>query len=104
MLRAAPTLLGTLAATLDSKVAALQAAWGGALQPEQLQQLVQRCPLVLERKDSRYSPAAAVLCNWFPQPEQLFAVLLKAPLLLAAPASLQANERWLTSPPLSLSH
>ena len=104
MLRGAPELLSYSAATLDSKVAALQAAWAGTLRPQQVQQLVQRAALVLQYDENRYQPAADVLCSWFPQFDQLLAAVTAAPQLLGASADiLQANERWFTGPPLSLS-
>ncbi len=104
MLRFAPTLLSYSAGTLDSKVAALQAAWAGKLQPGQVQRLVNKSPLVLEHSKRVFGPAADVLCSWFPQPGELLAVVAKAPALLFTPAAcLQANERWMTGPPLSLS-
>ncbi len=104
MLRAAPTLLKLTPATLDSKVAALQAAWAGALQPQQVRQLVQRSAQMLGLEESRYQPAADVLRSWFPQFNQLLAAATEAPQLLGASADiLQANERWFTGPPLSLS-
>ena len=105
MLRASPTLLSLTQETLDSKVAALQAAWAGVLQPEQVRQLVVRLGHVLTncRSDS-FSLTAAVLISWFPQPSELYTVLQSAPQLLAATAAtLQANERWFTGPPLRLS-
>ncbi len=104
MLRGAPSLLNCPAATLDNKAAALQAAWAGTLQLEQVRQLVQQFPAVLMNDSCRYAPSADVLRSWFLQPRELLAMLRKAPKLLAAPgASLQANERWMTGPPLSLS-
>ena len=104
MLRVAAPLLSFSAVTLDSKVAALQAAWAGVLQPEQLRQLVLRSALVLNCSEHRYGETAAVLRSWFPQPSELLAILQSAPQLLAASATtLQDNERWFTGPPLSLS-
>ena len=104
MLRVAPGLLSYSVAALDSKFAALEAAWAGVLQPEQLRQLVRKAPHVFSRSSSNFAPTAAVLTSWFPQPSDLFAVLSKAPVLLAVPtAILQSNEAWLTGPPLSLS-
>ena len=105
MLRAAPNLLSYSAATLDSKVAALQAAWAGVLQPEQLRKLVQSGAKVLKScRANQYAPTAAVLRIWFPQPSELCTGIQSAPQLLAASATtLQANERWFTGPPLSLS-
>ena len=104
MLRVAQGLLSCSVAALDSKVAALQAAWAGMLQPEQVRQLAQKAPHVLSRSICQYGPTAAVLSGWFPQPSELLAVLTKSPQLLAvAAATLQANEAWLTGPPLSLS-
>ena len=76
------------------------------LQPEQVRQLVVRLGRVLTscRSDS-FSLTAAVLISWFPQPSELYTVLQSAPQLLAATAAtLQANERWFTGPPLCLSH
>ncbi len=104
MLRAAPSLVCISAATLDSKVAALQAAWAGALQPGQVRQLVQRSAMVLFFDEARYQPAADVLRGWFPQFDQLLTAVTVAPHLLGASADiLQANERWFLGPPLSLS-
>ena len=104
MLRQAPALTGYSAATLDSKVAALEAAWAGVLQRQQVAQLVRRSALVLMCDAERYAPTAAVLRGWFSQPGELRAVLDKAPALLAAlAAALQATERYLMGPPLSLS-
>ncbi len=104
MLRAAPPLVSISTATLDSKVAALQAAWAGALQPGQVRQLVQRSAMVLFFDEARYQPAANVLRGWFPEFNQLLTAVTVAPHLLGASADiLQANERWLTGPPLSLS-
>ncbi len=105
MLRQTPELLSFSAATLDSKVAALQAAWAGKLQPEQLRQLVQRASMVLTKLTAdKVAPTADVLRSWFPQPSEAQAVLAKCPQLLAAPAaSLQASKRYFMGPPLSLS-
>ncbi|KAI7844739.1 hypothetical protein COHA_001623 [Chlorella ohadii] len=105
MLQRVPELLSFSAATLDSKLAALQAAWAGVLQPEQVRQLVQWGPKVLcDCKAVEYARTAEVLCSWFAQPSELYAVLSKAPKLLStAAASLEASKRWMTGPPLSLS-
>jgi len=104
MVRAAPQLLKITPDTLDSKVAALQAAWAGTLQPEQVRQLAQRAARMLGLEETRYQPAAEVLSSWFPQFDQLLAAVTVAPQLLGASADiLQANERWFTGPPLSLS-
>ena len=105
MLRAAPNLLNYSAATLDSKVAALLAAWTGSLPPEQVRQLVMKSGMVLTNcRADQYAPTAAVLRSWFPQPGELYMVLQSAPNFAATPATaLQANERWFTGPPLSLS-
>ena len=104
MLRQAPSLAGYSAATLDSKVAALEAAWDGVLQRQQVAQLVRRKALVLRCYAERYASTTAVLRGWFPQPGDLWAVLDKAPALLAAlAAALQASERYLTGPLLRLS-
>ena len=85
-------------------MAALQAAWAGVLQPEQLRKLVQSSARVLSSRANHYGPTAAVLRSWFPQPSELLAILQSAPQLLAASATtLQSNERCLTGPPLSLS-
>ncbi len=103
MLRAGASLSYSTT-TLDSKLAALQAAWDGVLQPEQVRQLL--CKLVSALgncSEDNYSATAAVLRRWFPQPSELYAVLHQAPQLLGAAADiLQANERWFTGPPLSL--
>ena len=105
MLRAAPNLLNYSVATLDSKAAALQAAWAGSLQPEQVRQLVMKSGKVLTNcRADQYAPTAAVLRSWFAQPSELYTVLQSASKLAATPATaLQANERWFTGPPLSLS-
>lgn len=104
MLRATPQLLEDQASGLPSRLVRLQGAWHGALQPEQLQQLVCRWSAVLTIWSPDYYQTAAVLRDWFPRPSTLYTVLQAAPQLLAAPgATLLANSRCLMAPPFSLS-
>ena len=93
MLRGAPKLFSYSAAMLGSKAAALQAAWAGTLQPEQVRQLVQRASMVPTQVTAvKIAPTAEVLCSWFPQLSELQSVLAKSPQLLRAPpASLEAT-------------